>query len=86
MFVDNKCFAMFSNHLDLSYCCLMFAAADVFLWRDKKLSASVLGVATAIWVLFELVEYHFLSLVCHILIFALAALFLLSNAHAFMNK
>jgi hypothetical protein len=60
--------------------------ADVFLWRDKKLSASVLGVATAIWVLFELVEYHFLSLVCHILIFALAALFLLSNAHAFMNK
>ncbi|XP_010469092.1 PREDICTED: reticulon-like protein B6 [Camelina sativa] len=60
--------------------------ADVFLWRDKKLSAAVLGVATAIWVLFELVEYHFLSLVCHILIFALAALFLLSNAHAFMNK
>ncbi|EOA24637.1 hypothetical protein CARUB_v10017909mg [Capsella rubella] len=60
--------------------------ADVFLWRDKKLSAAVLGVATAIWVLFELVEYHFLSLVCHILIFALAVLFLLSNAHAFMNK
>lgn len=61
-------------------------AADVFLWRDKKLSAAVLGVATAIWVLFELVEYHFLSLVCHILIFSLAAMFLWSNAHAFMNK
>ncbi|CAF2175558.1 hypothetical protein IGI04_027693 [Brassica rapa subsp. trilocularis] len=60
--------------------------ADVFLWRDKKLSAAVLGVATAIWVLFELVEYHFLSLVCHILIFSLAAMFLWSNAHAFMKK
>ncbi|RID64861.1 hypothetical protein BRARA_D00101 [Brassica rapa] len=60
--------------------------AAVFLWRDKKLSAAVLGVATAIWVLFELVEYHLLSLVCHVLIFSLAALFLWSNAHAFMNK
>ncbi|CAA7023077.1 unnamed protein product [Microthlaspi erraticum] len=60
--------------------------ADVFLWRDKKLSAAVLGVATAIWVLFELVEYHLLSLVCHILIFSLAALFLMSNAHGVLNK
>lgn len=65
---------------------LSAAAADVFLWRDKKLSAAVLGVATAIWVLFELVEYHLLSLVCHILIFSLAALFLMSNAHGVLNK
>ncbi|XP_010544774.1 PREDICTED: reticulon-like protein B6 [Tarenaya hassleriana] len=60
--------------------------ADVLLWRDKKLSAAVLGTATAIWVLFELVEYHLLSLVCHILILALSVLFLWSNAHSFINK
>ncbi|KAF3510029.1 hypothetical protein F2Q69_00006773, partial [Brassica cretica] len=60
--------------------------ADVFLWRDKKLSAAVLDVATAIWGLFELAEYHLLSLVCHILIFSLAPMFLWSNAHAFMKK
>lgn len=60
--------------------------ADIFLWRDKKVSASVLGVATAIWVFFELLEYHLLTLVCHILILALAVLFLWSNASTFINK
>jgi hypothetical protein len=29
-----------------------FAAADVFLWRNKNISAGVLGGATAIWILF----------------------------------
>ncbi|TKY60676.1 Reticulon protein B2 [Spatholobus suberectus] len=61
-------------------------AADVFLWRNKKISASVLGVATAVWVLFELLEYHLLTLVCHLLILALAVLFLWSNASTFINK
>ncbi|KAJ4728198.1 Reticulon-like protein [Melia azedarach] len=60
--------------------------ADVFLWRNKKISAGVLGGATAIWVLFELIEYHLLPLVCHILILALATLFLWSNAHTFIHK
>ncbi|KAK8938866.1 Reticulon-like protein B2 [Platanthera zijinensis] len=60
--------------------------ADIFLWKDKKASAAVLGGATAIWVLFELMECHLLSLVCHFLIFSLAALFLWSNAATFINK
>ncbi|RZS02497.1 hypothetical protein BHM03_00032558 [Ensete ventricosum] len=42
--------------------------ADVFLWKNKKASGIVLGGATAIWVLFELMEYHLLTLVCHCLI------------------
>lgn len=61
-------------------------AADVFLWRNKKVSAGVLGGATAMWVLFELLEYHLLTLVCHCLIVALAVLFLWSNASTFINK
>lgn len=60
--------------------------ADVFLWRNKKISAGVLGGATVIWVLFELLEYHLLTLVCHCLIVALAVLFLWSNASTFINK
>ncbi|XP_028769292.1 reticulon-like protein B5 [Neltuma alba] len=60
--------------------------ADVLLWRNKKISASVLGTATGIWVFFELLEYHLLTLVCHILILLLAVLFLWSNAHTFINK
>ncbi|CAI9775045.1 unnamed protein product [Fraxinus pennsylvanica] len=60
--------------------------ADILLWRDKKISAGVLGVATAVWMLFELLEYHLLTLVCHILILALGVLFLWSNASTFINK
>ncbi|XVF13048.1 hypothetical protein REPUB_Repub08aG0174100 [Reevesia pubescens] len=60
--------------------------ADIFLWRNKKVSAGALGVATVIWVLFELLEYHLLTLVCHLSILALAILFLYSNATTFINK
>ncbi|XP_073032851.1 reticulon-like protein B2 [Primulina eburnea] len=60
--------------------------ADIFLWRDKKSSGGVIGVATTVWVLFELLEYHLLSLLCHIFILALSILFLWSNASTFINK
>ncbi|KAL4557028.1 hypothetical protein LXL04_035198 [Taraxacum kok-saghyz] len=60
--------------------------ADIFLWKDKKVTAGVLGFVTLIWVLFELVEYHLLTLLCHTLILALAVLFLWSNAANFINK
>ncbi|THU46415.1 hypothetical protein C4D60_Mb09t04700 [Musa balbisiana] len=60
--------------------------ADVFLWKNKKASAVVLGGASAIWILFELMEYHLLTLVCHCLILSLAILFLWSNATTLINK
>ncbi|XVE64306.1 hypothetical protein DITRI_Ditri07aG0090500 [Diplodiscus trichospermus] len=60
--------------------------ADVLLWRNKKTSGNVLGGATALWVLFEMLEYHLITLVCHILILSLAILFLWSNASNFINK
>ncbi|CAA6672909.1 unnamed protein product [Spirodela intermedia] len=53
--------------------------ADFFLWRNKKLTARVLAGVTVDWVLFELLEYHLLALVCHVLIFSLASLFLWIN-------
>jgi hypothetical protein len=65
---------------------LCFAAADVFLWRNRNISAGVLGGATAIWILFELLGYHLLAFVCHGLIFSLGVLFLWSNASAFISK
>ncbi|KVH91807.1 reticulon-like protein B1 [Cynara cardunculus var. scolymus] len=60
--------------------------ADVFLWRDKKVSAGVLGAATIIWFLFEVLEYGLLTLVCHGLILSLSILFLWSNVTAFIKK
>ncbi|KAL6889039.1 hypothetical protein ACP4OV_010065 [Aristida adscensionis] len=60
--------------------------ADVLLWKDKKISAAVIGGATVIWALFEVVDYHLLTLISHVLIGALAILFLWSNATVFINK
>uniref|UniRef100_A0A7N0UQI6 Reticulon-like protein n=1 Tax=Kalanchoe fedtschenkoi TaxID=63787 RepID=A0A7N0UQI6_KALFE len=60
--------------------------ADVFLWREKKISASVLSGATTIWILFELIEYHLLTFICHILILFLTLSFLRSNTSSFINK
>ncbi|KAH6783349.1 VIRB2-interacting protein 2 [Perilla frutescens var. hirtella] len=60
--------------------------ADVFLWRDKKLSAGVLGGATAAYVLFDVIEYHLITLLCHGLILGLVGLFLWSNINTFIKK
>lgn len=65
---------------------LYSAAADVFMWRNKHISAGVLGGATAIWILFELLGYHLLAFLGHALIFSLGVLFLWSNASSFINK
>lgn len=60
--------------------------ADMLLWRNKKASAAVLGGATVIWVLFELLEYHLLTLLCHCLILSFSILFLWSNVVTFIKK
>ncbi|KFK33000.1 hypothetical protein AALP_AA6G316900 [Arabis alpina] len=60
--------------------------ADIFLWRNKKVSGGVFGAVTACWIVFELIEYHFLTFLCHFAILALAALFLWSNACTFIHK
>lgn len=60
--------------------------ADVILWRNKQISASMLAAATVIWLLFEWIGYHVLTFVCHSLILTLAALFLWSNLSSFLSK
>ncbi|XP_062179091.1 reticulon-like protein B2 isoform X2 [Phragmites australis] len=63
-----------------------YSAADVLLWKDKKTSAVVIGGATVIWVMFEVLDYHLLTLISHVLIGILAILFLWSKATAFIKK
>ncbi|KAE9614100.1 hypothetical protein Lalb_Chr05g0224401 [Lupinus albus] len=84
--IKSKVFRLFGREKPVHHVLGGGKPADVFLWRNKKISGTVLGVATAAWVLFELLEYHFLTLVSHLLIFTLAALFLWSNASAFISK
>ncbi|GMI99641.1 reticulon 2, VIRB2-interacting protein 2, Reticulan like protein B2 [Hibiscus trionum] len=60
--------------------------ADILLWRNKRVSANVLGGVTVFWFLFEVLDYHLITLVCHILILSLSVLFLWSNASNFINN
>lgn len=62
------------------------AAADVLLWRNKKISSSVLAGATAVWVLFEWLNYHFLTLLCFAVVLGMLAQFAWSNASGFLNR
>ncbi|ERM99266.1 hypothetical protein AMTRI_Chr02g254110 [Amborella trichopoda] len=61
-------------------------SADVLLWRNKKISSSVLTGATLVWVLFEWLNYHFLSLVCFGLVLGMLILFLWSNASGMISR
>ncbi|KAK4769806.1 hypothetical protein SAY87_030338 [Trapa incisa] len=61
-------------------------SADVLLWRNKKISAGVLATATAIWILFEWLNYHFLTLVAFALILCMLAQFLWANAACLLNR
>jgi hypothetical protein len=59
--------------------------ADVLLWRNKKISSSVLAVATAVWVFFEWLDYHFLTIACFVLVLGMAAQFAWSTVRGPSN-
>ena len=54
---------MFSSMCSL----LLDLVADILLWRNKKLSGSILAGFTIIWFLFEVVELHFITVACYLL-------------------
>ncbi|XP_074355779.1 reticulon-like protein B8 [Apium graveolens] len=58
-------------------------STDVLLWRNKKISAS--GY-TAVWVLFEWLNYHFLQLSCFALVIGMIGQLVLSNASGILNR
>ncbi|XP_072965709.1 reticulon-like protein B2 [Typha angustifolia] len=54
-------------------------AADIIMWRNKPLSGGILIGFTMTWFLFEVMEYHFITLLCHTSILAMLVLFIWSN-------
>ncbi|KAL0320015.1 UNVERIFIED_CONTAM: Reticulon-like protein B8 [Sesamum radiatum] len=54
--------------------------------RNKKISAGFLTGATVIWVLFEWLEYHFLTFLCFALVVGLIAQFVWKNASGILNR
>ncbi|XP_050375874.1 reticulon-like protein B2 [Argentina anserina] len=84
--LKDKVFRLFGRERSVHHVFGGGKLADIFLWRDKKLSGGILGGATVMWFLFELLEYHLLTLVAHVLIVAIAAFFLWSNALTIIKK
>ncbi|KAL2517220.1 Reticulon-like protein B2 [Abeliophyllum distichum] len=60
--------------------------ADILLWKNYKLSGGVLGGATIIWILLEIVGYHVLTIVSRVLIVALGAMFIWSWGAIFIKN
>ncbi|KAK9676227.1 hypothetical protein RND81_11G062800 [Saponaria officinalis] len=58
---------------------------DVILWRNKRLSATILGGFTMIWFLFEVVELHFITMACYLLMASMLILFAWTQASDFFR-
>ncbi|KAL2904792.1 Reticulon-like protein B9 [Bienertia sinuspersici] len=59
--------------------------ADVLLWRNKTLSASILAGFSTIWFLFEVVELHFITVLCYILMTFMLVLFIWIQGASFFK-
>lgn len=60
--------------------------ADIVLWRRANLSAAILSCATAVYILFEWLGCHVLSVLSMGSLIVFGALFLWSNAAAFVKR
>ncbi|XP_020210654.1 reticulon-like protein B14 [Cajanus cajan] len=54
--------------------------ADILLWKDKISAAAIVAGFSIIWFLFEVVECHFVTLLCYIIMAIMLVLFVWYNA------
>lgn len=84
--LNNKLNKLFERQKSVHHILGGGKSADVFLWRNKKISSSVLVGATLVWVFFEWLDYHFLTLICFGLVIGLIVQFVWSNASGIINQ
>ena len=61
-------------------------AADVLLWRKKHLSVGTIAGAFIIWLLFEWIGYHFVSVISFFLLMGIVLLFIWSYVADLLNR
>ncbi|XP_065864339.1 reticulon-like protein B9 [Euphorbia lathyris] len=59
--------------------------ADILLWKNRNMSIALTIGITLIWFLFEVVEYNFVTLFCHISITCMLILFIWCSGAEFFN-
>ncbi|CAA2955743.1 reticulon B9 [Olea europaea subsp. europaea] len=60
--------------------------ADILLWRNKNLSTAILIGFTVIWFLFEVMEYNFVTLFCHVTMAVMLVVFAWSNGAIIVDR
>ncbi|ERN14426.1 hypothetical protein AMTR_s00033p00243500 [Amborella trichopoda] len=65
---------------------LTVTPADVFLWRRKKLSFSVLVAATLTWLLFDKVGYTPITMVSWVALFVVTVVFVSAHMASLFNR
>lgn len=53
-----------------------FTVAELMLWKNKRESAAMAAGISGVWLVVEVLDYHFVTLVFHILIILMFLLFL----------
>ncbi|PHU30519.1 Reticulon-like protein B16 [Capsicum chinense] len=61
-------------------------AADIILWRRRRVSFGIIVAATVAWIIFEYSELPFLSVSSDVLLILIVLLFLRANYAAFREK
>ncbi|KAA0034583.1 reticulon-like protein B14 [Cucumis melo var. makuwa] len=50
--------------------------AELMLWKNKKESAAMVAGMSGVWLMVEVLDYHLITLICHLLIILMLLLFL----------
>lgn len=69
-----------------SRCCSYLSAADIILWKRRRVTVGVIFVATMAWLLFEKSELSFLTICCDVLLILIAVQFLRVKISGLLNK
>ncbi|KAG2317658.1 hypothetical protein Bca4012_068572 [Brassica carinata] len=59
--------------------------ADILLWREPKIAATLVIGVSLLWFLLEVVEYNFITLICHASMTSMLLFFIWSTASDFLN-
>ncbi|XP_058069290.1 reticulon-like protein B13 isoform X2 [Magnolia sinica] len=59
---------------------------EIFLWRRKKLSFSVLAISTVMWVLLEIYQYTFVTVASWVAILTVASLFVWAHLAPLLGR
>ncbi|CAD5323420.1 unnamed protein product [Arabidopsis thaliana] len=59
--------------------------ADILLWREPKIAATLVIGVSILWFLMEVVEYNFITLICHASMTSMLFFFIWSTASDFLN-